>query len=58
MLRSRWIHAVVGVALLVTPLFLFGDRAHAVQDEDNKVLFGPLTVGFGQSVAAQCLRDR
>ena len=50
MLRSRWIRGAVGVALLVAPLFLFGDRALAIQDEENRVLFGPLTVGFGQSV--------
>ena len=50
MLRSRWIRGAVGVALLVAPLFLFGDRALAIQDAENRVLFGPLTVGFGQSV--------
>lgn len=50
MFRSRWTHAVVTVALLVTPLFLFSDRAIAVQDSEDKVLFGPLTVGFGQGV--------
>lgn len=50
MLRSRWMHAVVGVALLVAPLFLFGDRAHAIVGPEHKVLFGPITVGYGQSV--------
>jgi hypothetical protein len=50
MLRSHWIHGVVGVALLAIPLFLFSNRAHAIQDSEDKVLFGPLTVGFGQSV--------
>jgi len=49
MLRSRWIQAVVLVALLVTPLFLFGDRALAIQDSEDKVLFGPFTVGVGQA---------
>ena len=50
MLRSRWIHAVALVALIATPLFLFGDRALALQNSEDRVLFGPLTVGFGQSV--------
>lgn len=49
MLRSRRVHAVVVVALLVTPLFLFGDRALAIQDEEDKVPFGPIGIGVGQA---------
>jgi len=50
MLRSRLIHAVVlAVALLATSLFLFGDRALAIQDSEDKVLFGPIGIGVGQA---------
>jgi hypothetical protein len=48
MLRSRWIHAVVGVAALATPLFLLGDRAHAIQDSEDKVWFGPVGIAVGE----------
>jgi hypothetical protein len=50
MVRSRRIQAVVLVGLLVTPLFLFGDRALAIQDSEDKVWFGPIGVGVGQGV--------
>jgi hypothetical protein len=36
------------VGLLATPLFLFGDRALAIQDSEDKVLFGPIGIGIGQ----------
>jgi hypothetical protein len=48
MLRSRWIHTAVMVTLLATPLFLFGDRALAIQDSEDKVLFGPFGIATGQ----------
>jgi hypothetical protein len=48
MLRSRRTHALAFLALLATPLFLFGDRALAVQDPDYKVLFGPFGIASGQ----------
>jgi hypothetical protein len=50
MVRSRGIQAVVVMGLLATPLFLFGDRALAVQDSEDKVLFGPIGVGVGQGM--------
>ena len=49
MLRSRRTHIAVLVALLATPLLLFNNRALAIQDSEDKVLFGPLAVGFGQA---------
>ena len=48
MLRSRRTHALAFLALLTAPLFLFGDRALAVQDPDFKVLFGPFGIASGQ----------
>jgi hypothetical protein len=48
MLRSRLGHAIVAVALLAAPPFLFGDRALAVEDEENKVRFGPIGIGAGE----------
>jgi hypothetical protein len=36
------------VALLATGWFLLGDRALAIQDSEDKILFGPLGVGAGQ----------
>jgi hypothetical protein len=48
MLRSRWIHGAVLVALLATPLFLFSHRALAVQDSEDKVWFGPIGITPGQ----------
>src|SRR4030095_12962142 len=49
MFRSRLRHAIVAVALLATPLFLFGNRALAVEDEENKVRFGPIGIGAGEA---------
>ena len=34
--------------LLATPLFLFGDRALAVQDSEDKVWFGPVGITPGE----------
>ena len=48
MLRSRLIHGFTIVALLATPLFLFGKRALAVQDSEDKVLFGPISLATGE----------
>ena len=48
MFRSRLVRVLVVVALLATPLVLFSDRALAIQDSEDKVWFGPVTVGAGQ----------
>jgi hypothetical protein len=47
MLRSRWTCALAALALLTTP-FLFGDRALAIQDSEDKVWFGPVGITPGQ----------
>jgi hypothetical protein len=48
MLRSRWIHAAVLITLLLSPSFLFSDRAHAIQDSEDKVWFGPVGITPGE----------
>ncbi|HEX2444271.1 MAG TPA: hypothetical protein VHJ77_10035 [Vicinamibacterales bacterium] len=48
MLRSRRTHALVALALLAAPLFLFGDRALAIQDSEDKVWFGPVGIAPGE----------
>lgn len=48
MLRSRLVHTFVVLALLATPLFLFGPRALAVQDSADKVWFGPVGITPGE----------
>jgi hypothetical protein len=48
MLRSRRLRTVVLVALLAAPLFLFGDRARAIQDSEDKVWFGPVGITPGE----------
>ena len=48
MLRSRRTHAFVVLALLGAPLFLFGDRALAIQDSEDKVWFGPVGITPGE----------
>ena len=48
MLRSRRTHALAVLALLATPLFLFGDRALAIQDPEDKVWFGPVGITPGE----------
>ena len=47
MLRSRWTLALAALALLATP-FLFGDRALAIQDSEDKVWFGPVGITPGE----------
>ena len=49
MLRSRRILAIVVIALLAIALFMFGDRALAIQDSEDKVWFGPVGLGVGQA---------
>ena len=49
MLGSRSIRMIVIVGVLATPLLLFGDRALAVQDSEDKVWFGPVGIGVGQA---------
>jgi hypothetical protein len=46
--RSRLLHVVIVVGLLATALFLVGDRALAIQDSEDKVLFGPFGLGTGE----------
>jgi hypothetical protein len=46
MLRARRMLSLV--TLVAIPLFVFGDRALAVQDEENKVLFGPVGIAPGE----------
>ena len=48
MFRSRHICTVVVIALLATPLFLFSDRALAIQDSEDKVWFGPVGITPGE----------
>ena len=48
MLRSRLLHAAAVVALLAIPLMLFGDRALAIQDSEDKVWFGPVGIATGE----------
>jgi hypothetical protein len=47
--RSRLAHVVAVATLLVTGWFVSGDRVLAIQDSEDKVLFGPLGVGAGQA---------
>jgi hypothetical protein len=48
MLHSRRTRALVAFALLAAPFFLFGDRALAIQDSEDKVWFGPVGIATGQ----------
>lgn len=48
MFRSRRIQMVAVIALLATPLFLFSDRALAIQDSEDKVWFGPVGITPGE----------
>jgi hypothetical protein len=48
MTRLRLGHAIVVVTVLVTGGFAFGNRVLAIQDSEDKILFGPLGVGAGQ----------
>ena len=49
MLRSRLVHSLGAVAVLVVGWFVFGDRVLAMQDSEDKVWFGPVGVGAGQA---------
>ena len=50
-MRNRGLtRELVIVALLATPIVLLDHGALAVQDSEEKVLFGPLGVGLGQGV--------
>jgi len=49
MARSRVVHVIVVVTLLVTGWLVPADRVLAIQDSEDKVLFGPLSVGAGQA---------
>jgi hypothetical protein len=49
MLRTRRIHVVVVLlAVTTTSLLLSGGRALAIQDSEDKVLFGPVGIGAGE----------
>ena len=48
MLRSRLVHTFVVLALLAAPLFLFSQRALAIQDSEDKVWFGPVGITPGE----------
>jgi hypothetical protein len=48
MRRSRFVRALVVVTLLAVPLFLFGHRALAIQDSEDKVWFGPVGITPGE----------
>ena len=45
---SRRLIAGASVALVATPLFLFADRAIAIQASEDKVLFGPIGIAVGE----------
>ena len=47
-MRTRWTRTTLLVALLAAPVFLLGDPALAVQDSEEKVLFGPIGIGIGE----------
>jgi hypothetical protein len=48
--RSRWIRVVAVAALLAIAVFRSGDRAMAVQDSEDKVLFGPIGIAASERV--------
>jgi hypothetical protein len=50
MLRRRLVRAAVILALFAIPLSLFGRRALAIQDSEDKVWFGPIGFAVGQGV--------
>jgi hypothetical protein len=47
-LHSRRTRALIALALLATPVFLLEDRALAIQDSEDKVWFGPVSLATGQ----------
>ena len=48
MLRAQFARLAAPLVLLAPLLFVFGDRALAIQDSEDKVWFGPVGVGTGQ----------
>lgn len=48
MLRSRRMLSLATLALVALPLFVFGDRALAIQDSEDKVWFGPVGIAPGE----------
>lgn len=48
MLRRRRMLPLVMLALVAIPLFVFGDRALAIQDSEDKVWFGPVGIAPGE----------
>jgi hypothetical protein len=46
--QSRWARIIAVIALFAIAGLRFGDRALAIQDSEDKVLFGPIGVGAGQ----------
>ena len=48
MLRGRRMLPLVMLALVAIPLFVFGDRALAIQDSEDKVWFGPVGIAPGE----------
>jgi hypothetical protein len=48
MRRSRRVLSLGSLALVAIPLVLFGDRASAIQDSEDKVWFGPVGIAPGE----------
>jgi hypothetical protein len=48
MTRSRRILSLLTLALVASALFVFGDRALAIQDSEDKVWFGPVGIAPGE----------
>ena len=46
--HSRWMRLTAVIALIGVALFLFGDRAVAIQDSEDKVWFGPVGITPGE----------
>lgn len=45
----RWIRISAAIALLVITASVYGDRAQAIQDSEDKVLFGPVGIALGEA---------
>ena len=48
MRRSRRIHSFLALLLFAIAVFVFSHRAHAIQDSEDKVWFGPVGITPGQ----------
>ena len=46
--HSRWIRPTAACVVLALALFRFGDRAMAIQDNEDKVWFGPVGITPGE----------